>query len=148
MAGDFIPIGRDLADPSETPKFVRREAPGLEPDDPDTNAPSSVTPAEAVDLAGRIRQILQEAGGLSAGAAENTATAIEAAVSAAPARVALPEIKITAPAAPEAAADGEGEEGPKLATIDYEREEERVKRIRVGCPCGETILLDCDFGGE
>ena len=78
------------------------------------------------------------------GLAETAATAIEAAVAAAPARVALPEIKITAPPPPEA----EGEEGPKLATIDYEREDERVKRIRVGCPCGESILLDCDFGGE
>ncbi|HIG82220.1 MAG TPA: hypothetical protein EYQ62_11380 [Verrucomicrobiales bacterium] len=144
MAREFIPFGGDLAEPSEAPKFVRREAPGLEADELDAPAPVPVTPAEAVDLAGHIRQIIQE-GGLAGEAAEKAITQIEAAVAAAPARVALPEIKITAPAAPTTEAAGEGDEMPKLATIEYEREDEIVKRIRVGCTCGETILLDCDY---
>ena len=144
MAREFIPFGGELADPSEAPKFVRREAPGIEPDELDTPAPAPVTPAEAVDLAGHIRKIIQE-GGLTGEAAENAISQIEAAVAAAPARVALPEIKITAPAAPETATDKAGEGEPKLATIEYEREDEIIKRIRVGCTCGETILLDCDY---
>ena len=144
MAREFIPFGGDLTESSEAPKFVRREAPGLETDELDAPAPTPVTPAEAVDLAGHIRQIIQE-GGLTGEAAEKAITQIEAAVAAAPARVALPEIKITAPAIPANVADGEGEEAPKLATIEYEREDEIIKRIRVGCTCGETILLDCDY---
>ena len=139
MAREFVPFGGELADPSETPKFVRREAPDLEPDELVSPAPTPVMPAEAVDLSGRIRQILQETGGISAGDIEKTAAIIEAAVAAAPARVALPEIKITAPTPPESGA------APGVPTIDYEREDEIVKRIRVGCPCGETILLDCDY---
>lgn len=144
MAREFIPFGGDLAEPSEASKFVRREAPGLETDELDAPAPTPVTPAEAVDLAGHIRQIIQE-GGLTGEAAEKAITQIEAAVAAAPARVALPEIKITAPAIPADKAAGEGEEAPKLATLEYEREDEIIKRIRVGCTCGETILLDCDY---
>ncbi len=144
MAREFIPFGGDLAEPSEASQFVRREAPGLETDELDAPAPTPVTPAEAVDLAGHIRQIIQE-GGLTGEAAEKAITQIEAAVAAAPARVALPEIKITAPVIPADEAAGEGEEAPKLATIEYEREDEIIKRIRVGCTCGETILLDCDY---
>ena len=141
MAREFIPFGGDLAEPSQ---FVRREAPGLKTDELDAPAPSPVTPAEAVDLAGHIRQIIQE-GGLTGEAAEKAITKIEAAVAAAPARVALPEIKITVPEIPADVAGGEGEESPKLASIEYEREDEIIKRIRVGCTCGETILLDCDY---
>ena len=144
MAREFIPFGGDLAEPSEASKFVRREAPGLETDELDAPAPTPVTPAEAVDLAGHIRQIIQE-GGLTGEAAEKAITQIEAAVAAAPARVALPEIKITVPAIPADVAAGESEEAPKLASIEYEREDEIIKRIRVGCTCGETILLDCDY---
>ena len=144
MAREFIPFGGDLAEPSEASQFVRREAPGLETDELDAPAPSPVTPAEAVDLAGHIRQIIQE-GGLTGEAAEMAITQIEAAVAAAPARVALPEIKITVPEIPADVAGGEGEESPKLASIEYEREDEIIKRIRVGCTCGETILLDCDY---
>jgi len=144
MAREFIPFGGDLAEPSEAPQFVRREAPGLEPDELDAPAATPVTLAEAVDLTGHIRQIIQE-GGLTGEAAEKAITQIEAAVAAAPARIALPEIKITAPAIPADVAAGEGEEAPKLASIEYEREDEIIKRIRVGCTCGETILLDCDY---
>ena len=144
MAREFIPFGGDLTEPSEASQFVRREAPGSETDELDAPAPSPVTPAEAVDLAGHIRQIIQE-GGLTGEAAEKAITQIEAAVAAAPARVALPEIKITVPAIPADVAAGEGEEAPKLASIEYEREDEIIKRIRVGCTCGETILLDCDY---
>ena len=126
-----------------TPAIITVAITGAVPRKAD-NPAVPVTPAEAVDLAGHIRQIIQE-GGLSGEAAEKAITQIEAAVAAAPARVALPEIKITAPAAPAAEAAGEGEEAPKLATIEYEREDEIVKRIRVGCTCGETILLDCDY---
>ena len=144
MAHEFIPFGGDLAEPSEAHKFVRREAPGLGTDELDAPAPTPVTLAEAVNLAGHIRQIIQE-GGLTGEAAEKAITQIEAAVAAAPARVALPEIKITAPVIPADEAAGEGEEAPKLATIEYEREDEIIKRIRVGCTCGETILLDCDY---
>ena len=144
MAREFIPFGGELAEPSEASKFVRREAPGLESDELDAPAPVPVTPAEAVDLAGHIRPIIQE-GGPTGEAAGKAITQIEAAVAAAPARVALPEIKITAPVTPTTEAAGEGDETPKLATIEYEREDEIVKRIRVGCTCGETILLDCDY---
>ena len=144
MAREFIPFGGDLAEPSEASQFVRREVPGLETDELDAPAPSPVTPAEAVDLAGHIRQIIQE-GGLTGEAAEKAITQIEAAVAAAPARVALPEIKITVPSIPADVAAGEDEEAPKLASIEYEREDEIIKRIRVGCTCGETILLDCDY---
>jgi hypothetical protein len=144
MAREFIPFGGDLAEPSEVPKFVRREAPGLESDELDAPVPTPVTPAEAVDLAGHIRQIIQE-GGLTGEVAEKAITQIEAAVAAAPARVALPEIKITVPEIQADVAGGEGEEAPKLASIEYEREGEIIKRIRVGCTCGETILLDCDY---
>ena len=144
MAREFIPFGGDLAEPSEAPQFVRREVPGLETDELDAPAPTPVTPAEAVDLAGHIRQIIQE-GGLTGEAAEKAITQIETAVAAAPARVALPEIKITVPAIPADVAASEGEEAPKLASIEYEREDEIIKRIRVGCTCGETILLDCDY---
>ncbi len=144
MAREFIPFAGDLAEPSEASQFVRREAPGSETDELDAPAPTPVTPAEAVDLAGHIRQIIQE-GGLTGEAAEKAITQIEAAVNAAPARVALPEIKITVPAIPTDVAAGEGEEAPKLASIEYEREDEIIKRIRVGCTCGETILLDCDY---
>ena len=144
MARDFIPFGGDLAEPSEASQFVRREVPGLETDELEAPAPTPVTPAEAVDLAGHIRQIIQE-GGLTGEAAEKAITQIEAAVAAAPARVALPEIKITVPSIPADVAAGEDEEAPKLASIEYEREDEIIKRIRVGCICGETILLDCDY---
>ncbi|MBC8324352.1 MAG: hypothetical protein H8E27_01825 [Verrucomicrobia subdivision 3 bacterium] len=144
MAREFIPFGGELADPSEAPTFVRREAPGLESDELDTPAAAPVTPAEAVDLTGHIRKIILE-GGLTGEAAENAISKIKSAVAAAPARVALPEIKITAPAAPETATDESSDGEPKLATIEYEREEEIIKRIRVGCTCGETILLDCDY---
>ena len=144
MAREFIPFGGDLGDPSEAPQFVRREVPGLETDELAAPAPSPVTPAEAVDLAGHIRQIIQE-GGLTGEAVEKAITQIKAAVAAAPARVALPEIMITVPAFPADVAAGEDEETPKLASIEYEREDEIIKRIRVGCTCGETILLDCDY---
>ncbi|MBT5846648.1 MAG: hypothetical protein HOH86_08645 [Verrucomicrobiales bacterium] len=144
MAREFIPFGGDLAEPSEASQFVRREVPGLETDELEAPAPTPVTPAEAVDLAGHIRQIIQE-GGLTGEAAEKAITKIEAAVAAAPARVALPEIKITVPSIPADVAAGEDEEAPKLASIEYEREDEIIKRIRVGCTCGETILLDCDY---
>ena len=143
MAREFIPFGGDLGEPSEPPQFVRREVPGLETDELDAPVPTAVTRAEAVDLAGHIRQIIQE-GGLTGEAAEKAINKIEAAVDAAPARVALPEIKITVPAIPADVA-GEDEEAPKLASIEYEREDEIIKRIRVGCTCGETILLDCDY---
>lgn len=141
MAREFVPFGGEQAGPSEAPKFVRREVPGLEPDELDIPSTAPVTPAEAVDLAGQIRQILQK-NGLSSEATGNVVAEIETAIAAAPARVALPEIKITAPTPPEAQPDADA---PKLATIDYEREEDIIKRIRVGCTCGETILLDCDY---
>ena len=144
MAREFIPFGGDLGEPSEAPQFVRREVPGLETDELDAPVPTPVTRAEAVDLAVHIRKIIQE-GGLTGEAAEKAITQIEAAVNAAPARVALPEIKITVPATPTDVAAGEDGEAPKLASIEYEREDEIIKRIRVGCTCGETILLDCDY---
>ena len=143
MARKFVPFSNELADNTESQAFIRRQMPGTEPDDPDAPAPVPVTPAEAVDLSGHIRQILQT-NGLSGDKAEDAITQIEAALAATPTRVALPEIKITSPSSgPEP--DDETGDAPKLATIDYEREEEIIKRIRVGCTCGETILLDCDY---
>ncbi len=145
MAREFVPFGGGQAESAETPKFIRRETPGMEPDELDEPVPTPVTPAEAVDLAGRIRQILDQAGGMNAEAAAQAATEIEAAVAAAPARVALPEIKVTPPAPAPAEEGAEDSEAPQIPTIELERDGETVQRIRVGCTCGETILLDCDY---
>lgn len=137
----FIPLGGDL--PSEgSPKFVRL-AGDNEEDDSSTETPA-VTPAEANDLPGQIRQILQKH--LSGADLEKAAAAIQSSVDAAPARVILPEIKLTsaADARDEAAADDAAEPGA-LPTIELVREENVVRRVIVNCTCGQSIQLACDY---
>ena len=121
-----------------TASFVRAGsgAPGDEA--PSEIAP--VTPAEANDLPGQIHQILQ--GHLSGDSLENAAAAIQSAVTAAPARVALPEFKLS----PTPAAEGTENEGELASPIvEYEREDDVVKRVIVNCSCGRSIPLDCSY---
>ena len=138
--GDFIPFGGDLGEQS-TASFVRSGS-----GTPGDKAPAEiapVTPAEANDLPGQIHQILQ--GHLSGDSLENAAAAIQSAVTAAPARVALPEFKLT----PAPAAEGEENEGEAASTtppvVEYEREGDVVRRVIVNCSCGQSIHLNCGY---
>ena len=138
--GDFIPFGGDLGEQS-TASFVRTGS-GIQGDEaPPGIAP--VTPAEANDLPGQIHQILQ--GHLSGESLDNAAAAIQSAVTAAPARVALPEFKLT----PASAAEGAKNEGETASAtppiVEYEREGDVVQRVIVNCSCGESIHLDCGY---
>jgi hypothetical protein len=138
--GDFIPFGGDLGKQS-TASFVR--AGSGAPGDEDPSEITPVTPAEANDLPGQIHQILQ--GHLSGDSLENAAAAIQSAVTAAPARVALPEFKLT----PAPAAEGAENEGEATSAtppvVEYEREDDVVRRVIVNCSCGESIHLDCGY---
>ena len=138
----FVPLGGDFSS-EESPKFVRIA--GLGDGDDDSPPPTpAVTPAEANDLPGQIRQILQEH--LSGADLEKAADAIQSSVDAAPARVILPEIKLT-PAADdgdETAADDAAEPGA-LPTIELVREDDAVRRVIVNCTCGQSIQLACDY---
>jgi len=134
--GDFIPLGSGLDEGGDT-KFVRIAGPGGMDEEPPIES-AIVTPAEANDLPGQIRAILGEH--LSGANLDTAASAIEASVAAAPARVALPEIKLT-PATP--AEEEEGAEPPAQPTINVEREGDTVRRVHVNCTCGQTIQLDC-----
>ena len=89
-SGNFVPFGGDLGNQS-TASFVHTSTGTPVDKTPSEIAP--VTPAEANDLPGQIHQILQ--GHLSGDSLENAAAAIQSAVTAAPARVALPEFKLT-----------------------------------------------------
>ena len=134
----FVPLGHDL--PSEgSPKFVRLAGPGDMDDDPTTETPA-VTPAEANDLPGQIRQILQEH--LSGADLENAAAEIQSSIDAAPARIVLPEIKLT----PAAESSGKPDDEPSTQpTIELVREENRVQQIILNCSCGQSIRMDCDY---
>ena len=136
--GDFIPFGGDLGEQS-TASFVRTGSGTPGDEAPPEIAP--VTPAEANDLPGQIHQILQDH--LSGESLENAADAIQSAVSAAPARVALPEIKLASAPAPEDVAGNEGEGTPPV--LEYEREDDVVQRVIVNCSCGRSIPLDCSY---
>ena len=86
----FTPFGSEL-DARPSPHFVEHGEDTPPPANPQA-APAPVTPAEAVDLPGEIRKILQ--GQLAETALDSAVSAIEAAVNNAPTRVALPEIKL------------------------------------------------------
>ena len=137
--GDFVPLGSDPEDRS-TPQFVRVAGPEI-PMSVSPPETTPVTPAEANDLPGQIHHILQDH--LSGESLENVTGAIQSAVAAAPARVALPEIKLTPAPAPERETGNEGEAAPPV--LEYEREDDVVRRVIVNCSCGQSIHLDCDY---
>tara|TARA_B100001939_G_C16766972_1_gene540857 strand:- start:32 stop:436 length:405 start_codon:yes stop_codon:yes gene_type:complete len=129
----FTPFGSEL-DARPFPKFVEHGEKTSAPTNPQA-APAPVTPAEAVDLPGEIREILQ--GQLAEAALDSAVNAIAAAVNNAPTRVALPEIKLNT-----------GGDQPSLdgqPTIEFEREGDTVKRVQVHCACGQSIHLDCVY---
>ena len=132
---DFVPLGGDLGDQS-TDSFVRTGS--RTPLEEAASEIAPVTPAEANDLPGQIHRILQDH--LSGESLEKAAVAIQSAVSTAPARMALPEFKLSpTPAAEET--ENEGEPAPPV--VEYEREDDVVKRVIINCSCGQSIPLDC-----
>ena len=140
-SGNFVPFGGDLGNQS-TASFVQTSTGTPVDNTPSEIAP--VTPAEANDLPGQIHQILQ--GHLSGESLENVTDAIRSAVAAAPARVALPEIKLTPAPAPEGEIENEGESASITPPVlEYEREDDVVRRVIVNCSCGQSIHLDCDY---
>ena len=80
---------------------------------------------------------------LSGESLENATDAIQSAVSAAPTRVALPEIKLASAPEPEDVAGNEGGDTPPV--LEYEREDDVVQRVIVNCSCGRSIPLDCSY---
>ena len=129
----FTPFGSEL-DARPSPQFVGHGEDTLAPSSPQA-APAPVTPAEAVDLRGEIRKILQ--GQLAGTALDSAVSAIEAAVNNAPTRVALPEIKLNT-----------GDDQQTLQTpptIEFVREGDTVKSVQVRCACGQSIHLDCIY---
>ena len=129
----FTPFGNGL-DARPSPQFVGHGEDTLAPSSPQA-APAPVTPAEAVDLPGEIRKILQ--GQLAETALDSAVSAIEAAVNNAPTRVALPEIKLNT-----------GDDQQTLQTpptIEFVREGDTVKSVQVRCACGQSIHLDCIY---
>ena len=137
----FVPLGEELADQT-APQFIRTARSGADEDEPPAPT-AAVTPAEANDLPGQIRQILQPH--LTGAQLDQAATAIATAAAAAPARMALPEIKLTPAAEAETAPGAEAEAPATPPTIELVREENRVTRVIVNCSCGQTIGLDCDY---
>ena len=142
----FEPFGQELA-LDDSPQFIRVSGPGG--DEEEEVPPPRVPPAETTDLTGQIRQILGEH--LNGAPLDQATAAIEASVAAAPARVSLPEIKLTPAAGTEteppadAEADPEAAEPAAAPTIELVREEDRVRHVIVNCSCGQTIGLDCDY---
>ena len=129
----FTPFGNGL-DARPSPQFVGHGEDTLAPSSPQA-APAPVTPAEAVDLPGEIRKILQ--GQLAETALDSAVSAIEAAVNNAPTRVALPEIKLNT---------GDDQETLQTPpTIEFVREGDTVKSVQVRCACGQSIHLDCIY---
>jgi hypothetical protein len=136
---NFTPFGSELQDRS-TSQFVRIAG----PENPMKEAPpeiAPVTPAEDNDLPSQIHQILQNH--LSGDSLKNASDAIESVISAAPARVALPEIKLIASPTPEDDEDESTSITPPV--LEYEREDDVVRRVIVNCSCGQSIHLDCDY---
>ena len=140
-SGNFVPFGGDLGNQS-TASFVHTSTGTSVDNTPSEIAP--VTPAEANDLPGQIHQILQDH--LTGESLENVTDAIRSAVAAAPARVALPEIKLTPAPAPAGEMENEGEsDSTTPPVLEYEREDDVVRRVIVNCSCGQSIHLDCDY---
>ena len=129
----FTPFGSEL-DARPSPQFVGHGEDTPAPANPQA-APAPVTPAEAVDLPGEIRKILQ--GQLAETALDSAVSAIEAAVNNAPTRVALPEIKLNT------SDDQQTLQTPP--TIEFVREGDTVKSVQVRCACGQSIHLDCIY---
>tara|TARA_B100001123_G_scaffold438045_1_gene572039 strand:+ start:1286 stop:1687 length:402 start_codon:yes stop_codon:yes gene_type:complete len=129
---NFIPLGDGL-DAHNSAEFVSHT--GGEPiTEKRVEGAKPVTPAEINDLDGQIRKIL--IGKVEEGSVEEAITSIKAAIANAPARVALPEIKL------QPAGGSLPEEQP---TIEFEREGDTVKRVQVNCSCGQSIHLDCVY---
>ena len=129
----FTPFGSEL-DARPSPQFVERGEDNPTPVNTQA-APTPVKPAEALDLPGEIRKILQ--GQLAETALDSAVSAIEAAVNNAPTRVALPEIKLNT-----------GDDQQTLQTpptIEFVREGDTVKSVQVRCACGQSIHLDCIY---
>ena len=63
--------------------------------------------------------------------------AVNQAVNEAPLRLALPELKV------QHEKTGDADDPERQPTIELEKEENKVNRIKVNCVCGETIVLDC-----
>mgnify|MGYP001320973193 CR=1 FL=1 len=136
--GEFIPLGDERLAQSQSSGFVRVTRPGMV--DEDVIEPAQpVSPAEDNDLSSRIRQILQPH--VQGTTLDQALAEIQTAVDAAPARMALPEIKLTP--GPATNPDAEGETPPP--TIELERDNNTVSRVKVHCGCGQTIALDCMY---
>ena len=125
---NFIPFDSGLKATSN-PQFVSHENIG----GPSTT-PQPVTPAETYDLETQLRTILQ--GALTGTALEEAIVSIKNTAENVPTRVALPEIKLHK----SGSTPTEGQ-----PTIEFERDEETVKRVQVNCPCGQSIHLDCIY---
>tara|TARA_B100000959_G_scaffold276515_1_gene331363 strand:- start:92 stop:493 length:402 start_codon:yes stop_codon:yes gene_type:complete len=133
MSSDkFIPLGNGL-DAHKSVEFVSHVDGGLV-SEKSIEGPNPVTPAEVNDLDGQIRQILT--GKLAGGSVEEAVVSIKTAILNAPARVALPEIKL------QPTGGSSPEEQP---TIEFEREGDTVKRVQINCSCGQSIHLDCVY---
>lgn len=132
MANDaFTPFGSEL-DSRPAPQFIGHgeDSPAATP-----AAPPRVTPAEAVDLSGKIREILK--GQLPETDLNLAISAIETAINSTPTRVALPEIKLNT--------DGDSTPPEGQPSLEFEREGDTVKRVQVHCACGQSIHLDCVY---
>ena len=70
------------------------------------------------------------------------AAEIQSSIDTAPARIVLPEIKLTPAAESSSKPDAEPSAQP---TIELVREENRVQQIILNCSCGQSIRMDCDY---
>lgn len=129
---NFIPLGDGL-ETRKSAEFISH-ADGEPVSENRAEKARPVTPAEAIDLDGRIREILF--GKITEGSVEEVVGSIKTAIANAPARVALPEIKL------QPSGGSLPEEQP---TIEFEREGDTVKRVQVNCSCGRSIHLDCVY---
>ena len=130
-SGSFIPFNDGL-EASSTPQFILHEGTALEGGN-DPGEPAPVTPAETHNIETQLRQILQDQ--ITGDALDSTIGSIQAVIKNAPARVALPEIKLHPLDAPP-----EGQ-----PTIDFERDGDTVKSVQVNCSCGQSLHLDCIY---
>ena len=139
--GEFKPFGEELqARPAA--QFVKR---GIAPsdsaaspasEDKSTTPPTPVRPAEEVSLPTKIREALSGLD-LPDDQLKQAVDAVNQAVNEAPLRLALPELKV------QHETTGEADDTERQPTIELEKEENKVNRIKVNCVCGETIVLDC-----
>lgn len=140
MSDEFVPFGGELAEEKPEPQFVRH-ASDTAPDPEKPAAPTPVVPSEDIDIADRLRGVLQE--NLGANLAEDTlekvVQSIAQTVDSAPTRLALPDLKLQdSPTEPPA----EGATPREKPEITLEKEDNRVNRIQVNCTCGETMVME------